>query len=110
MLGIIFRPQSTIFKHETHFIFLSSVGESERIYAAAEGTFLFQYITRHPFFCSNYCSLTVIFIYLSMDLQPFVGPWPLLQFLDFYTVSRTLDKGSAHRKATTYTQDCTNTE
>jgi hypothetical protein len=24
-----------------------------------------------------------------MALQPFVGPWPLFQFLDFYTVGRT---------------------
>jgi hypothetical protein len=28
-------------------------------------------------------------VYLSMALQPFVGPWPLFQFLDFYTVDRT---------------------
>jgi hypothetical protein len=32
--------------------------------------------------------------YLSMALQPFVGPWPLFQFLDlFYTVGRTLWTG-----------------
>jgi hypothetical protein len=30
-------------------------------------------------------------IYLSMDLPPFVGPWPLFQFIDF------------RRKAATYT-------
>jgi hypothetical protein len=27
--------------------------------------------------------------YLSMAVQPFVGPWPLFQFLDLYTVGRT---------------------
>jgi hypothetical protein len=27
--------------------------------------------------------------YLPMALQSFVGPWPLFQFLDFYTVGRT---------------------
>jgi hypothetical protein len=26
-------------------------------------------------------------IYLSMALQPFVGPWPVLQFLDLFTQS-----------------------
>jgi hypothetical protein len=28
-------------------------------------------------------------IYLSMALQPFVGPWPLFTFLILYTVGRT---------------------
>jgi hypothetical protein len=28
-------------------------------------------------------------IYLSAALQPFVGPWPLFQFLNMYTVGRT---------------------
>jgi hypothetical protein len=27
--------------------------------------------------------------YLSMALQPFVGPWPLFQFLNLYTVGKT---------------------
>jgi hypothetical protein len=32
----------------------------------------------------------ILFIYSSMALQPFVGPWPLLQFRNlFYTDSRT---------------------
>jgi hypothetical protein len=35
------KTQSTIFKHKTHFTFLSSVGASEPIYATAEGTFIF---------------------------------------------------------------------
>jgi hypothetical protein len=29
-------------------------------------------------------------IYLSMALQPFVGPWPLIQFLDLFTQSAGL--------------------
>jgi hypothetical protein len=34
-------------------------------------------------------NLSNLYIYLSMALQPFVGPWPLFQFLDLYTVGRT---------------------
>jgi hypothetical protein len=30
-----------------------------------------------------------IVLYLSMALQPFVGPWPLFSFLILYTVGRT---------------------
>jgi hypothetical protein len=41
-----------------------------------------------------------------MALQPFFGPWPLFQFINLYTGS--LDKGSALRKATAYTQNNTN--
>jgi hypothetical protein len=51
-------------------------------------------------------------VYLSMDLQPFVGPWPPVQFLDiliFYTVGETPRTGDqpvvrplrAHRTAQT---------
>jgi hypothetical protein len=48
-------------------------------------------------------------IYLSMALQPFAGPWPLFQFLEFYTVGRTSWTGDqlvtrplpAHRTAQT---------
>jgi hypothetical protein len=42
---------------------------------------------------------------ISMALQPFVGHWPLFQFLD-PILSRydPLDGGSACRKASTYTQ------
>jgi hypothetical protein len=32
-------------------------------------------------------SLKLIIIYLSRALQPFVGPWPLFQFLDLFTQS-----------------------
>jgi hypothetical protein len=46
-----------------------------------------------------------------MALQPFVGPWPLFQFLDLFTqLVGSLDGGSARRKAATYTQDGTNKE
>jgi hypothetical protein len=31
----------------------------------------------------------MLIIYLSMALQPFVGPWPLYQFLNFLTVTKT---------------------
>jgi hypothetical protein len=44
-----------------------------------------------------------------MALQSFVGPWPLFQFLNFYTVDRTVWAGdkpvakplAAHRTAQT---------
>jgi hypothetical protein len=45
-----------------------------------------------PYVSMTWCLLNsamIKFIYLSMGLQPFVGPWPLFQFLDFYTVGRT---------------------
>jgi hypothetical protein len=44
-----------------------------------------------------------------MALQPFVGPWPFLQFRNlFYTDGRTpWDKWTARRQAATYTQDNT---
>jgi hypothetical protein len=52
-----------------------------------------------------------VFFYLCMALQPFLGSWPLFRFLDLLQ-SRwgSLDRGSAPRKAATYTQDSTNTE
>jgi hypothetical protein len=43
-------------------------------------------------FCGNPLNYIFIhsFIHSSMALQPFVGPWPLLQFRNlFYTVGRT---------------------
>jgi hypothetical protein len=48
-------------------------------------------------------------IIIIMTLQFFVGPWPLFQFLDL-THSRydALERGSARRKACTYTQNNTN--
>jgi hypothetical protein len=38
---------------------------------------------------SVYLSSNYLSIDLSMALQPFVGPWPLFQLLDFYTVGRS---------------------
>jgi hypothetical protein len=50
-------------------------------------------------------------IHLSMALQPFVGPYPIFSFLILYTVGRTpCTGGSVRRKASTYTQNKTNTE
>jgi hypothetical protein len=52
-----------------------------------------------------------ISICLSMVLQPFVGPWPLFQFLDLlHGQQDSLDGGSARHKATTCTQDSRNPE
>jgi hypothetical protein len=46
-----------------------------------------------------------------MVLEPFVGPWPLFQFLDpIHSLHDSLDGRSARRKAPTYTQNNTNTE
>jgi hypothetical protein len=46
-----------------------------------------------------------------MALQTFVGPWPLFQFLDPMHIRQdSLDGGSARRKASTYTQNNTNTQ
>jgi hypothetical protein len=46
-----------------------------------------------------------------MALQPFVGLWPVLQFLNLRDSGfDSLDGGSALRKAATYTQDNTNIE
>jgi hypothetical protein len=45
-------------------------------------------------------------MYLCMALLPFVGPWPLFEFLDLLTqLVGLLGRGSARRKAATYTQD-----
>jgi hypothetical protein len=48
-----------------------------------------------------------IFIYLSMALQPFVGPYPLFSVSWSFT---PWTGGSARRKAATYTHNNTNTE
>jgi hypothetical protein len=47
-----------------------------------------------------------------MSIQPFVGPWPLLQFRNVLLTQTVglLGRGSARRKDATYTQDNTNTE
>jgi hypothetical protein len=42
---------------------------------------------------------------LCLALQPFVGPWPIFQFSDLlHGRWDSLDGGSDHRKAATYTQ------
>jgi hypothetical protein len=46
-------------------------------------------------------------IYLWL-YSPFVGPWPLFQFLN--PIQDSLDGGSAHRKAAIYTENNKNTE
>jgi hypothetical protein len=54
---------------------------------------------------------TYLPIYLSMALQPFVGPWQLYQFIDLFSQPvGFLGRGSARRKAATYTKESTNTE
>jgi regulator of protease activity HflC (stomatin/prohibitin superfamily) len=43
-----------------------------------------------------------------MDLQAFVGPWPLFQFSDpIHSLWDSLDRGSASQNASTHTQDNT---
>jgi hypothetical protein len=43
--------------------------------------------------------LHVIIIIIIMDLQPFVGPWPLFKFLDpIHSCYDYLDGGSSRRK------------
>jgi hypothetical protein len=55
--------------------------------------------------------IIIIIIIIIMALQPYVGHWPLFQFLDpIHSRQDSFDGGSAHRKASTYTQDNTNTE
>jgi hypothetical protein len=47
---------------------------------------------------------------IIMALQPFVGPWQLFKFLDpTHSQQGSFDGGSARRKASTYTQNNTNT-
>jgi hypothetical protein len=53
----------------------------------------------------------LLFIHSSMDLQPFVGPWPLLQFHNlFYTDGRTSWTSDQPVPRPLPTQDNTNTE
>jgi hypothetical protein len=47
------------------------------------------YLPTHlPIYLPTYLPI-YLSIYLPMALQPFVGPWPLIQFLNLYTVGRT---------------------
>jgi hypothetical protein len=55
--------------------------------------------------------VVVVVVVVVVALQPFVGPWPLFQFLDpIHSRYNSLDEGSARRKAATYTQNNANTE
>jgi hypothetical protein len=57
------------------------------------------------------CVVEAISIYLFIGLQPFVVPWPLFQFLNpIHSQQDSLDGGSVRQKASTYTQNDTNTE
>jgi hypothetical protein len=59
----------------------------------------------------DYIIIIIIIIIIIMDLQPFVGPWPLFQFLDpVHSRQDSLDGESARRKTATYTQNNTSTE
>jgi hypothetical protein len=50
----------------------------------------------------QYVKLPQIIIIIIITVQPFVGPWPLFQFLDpIHSRSVVLDGGSARRKAAT---------
>jgi hypothetical protein len=57
----------------------------------------------------SFCSIPQILVsclYLSMALQPFVGPWPLFHFLDLFTQPVGLLGGGSARR----TLDSTNAE
>jgi hypothetical protein len=71
-------------------------------------TYLLNYPATHPSICLSIYLCIYPSMHPSIYLQPFVGPWPLLQFRNlFYTVGRTPWTGSARRKAATHTQDNT---
>jgi hypothetical protein len=55
--------------------------------------------------------LIIIIIIIIMALQPFVRPWTFFQFpYPIHSRQDSFDGGSACRKASTYTQNNTNTE
>jgi hypothetical protein len=59
----------------------------------------------------NYITRSLQLLYISMALQLFVGPWLLLNFLiSLHSRYDSLDRGTARRKTSTYTQNkCTQT-
>jgi hypothetical protein len=67
---------------------------------------------RHAALCFNFIGFRQqVFVQVSMVLHPFVGPWPLFQFLNpIHSRLGSLGGGSARRKAVTYMQNNTNTE
>jgi hypothetical protein len=54
--------------------------------------------------------LFFIRFYLTMGLQPFVGPWPFFQFLNVYTVGRTPWTGDRPVAKPLHTHRTTQTE
>jgi hypothetical protein len=50
------------------------------------------------------------FVYSSLALRPFVGPWSFFSVSESCIQQDSLDGGSARRKASTCTQDNSNTE
>jgi hypothetical protein len=56
-------------------------------------------------------NLLIIFIHSSMALQPFVGPWPLLQFRNHFTQTvRLLGRGISPSQRPLHTHRTTQTE
>jgi hypothetical protein len=60
---------------------------------------------------SNIIVIIIIVVVVIIPVQPFVGRWPLLQFLDpIHSRKDSFHGGSACRNAAIYTQDNTNTD
>jgi hypothetical protein len=81
--------------HDTAFLRLNISGcncdlVSRCQYTDQWGAFFLQRFNTHSA-CSDPldCSLPLTTTYLSMAVQPFVGPWPLFSFLILYAVGRT---------------------
>jgi hypothetical protein len=70
--------------------------------------FLHPYLESYRLMVLIWCQAVYLSTYLSMVLQPFVGPWPLFSFLISTLSVGLLDGGSARRKASTYTQNKAN--
>jgi hypothetical protein len=58
---------------------------------SAERKNTWTYTSTPPYAFMVYCLISYaqgqLYLYLSMALQPFVGPWPLFQFLNLFTQS-----------------------
>jgi hypothetical protein len=56
------------------------------------------------------CQYIHSIVHSSMAVQAFAGPWPVFQFRNPIHIRQdSLDRGSAHHKAATYTQNSINT-
>jgi hypothetical protein len=64
---------------------------------------------RQPFLSLS-VDILCLSIYLSVTLQPFVGPWPLFQFIDLLHSVGLLGREISRRKASPYTHNNTITE